>query len=252
MALRNLILLCLLPLAYARNVTVLVKSLLPGNETVSPSFVGFSIEVGKVLDMIGTKGGEQRFAQVLRNLDLTPGAHGGPVLRLGGNSADSSCFQAADNPAGMPPGCRYTITDSDLIAYTRFAEDTAKDLNISYVIDTNFGISPDPASVALPHVRGLAKHSMWHLVHAVEIGNEIDIYAKSTAEEQKAKGHRNMSYSYVYYEPEFGSYVDAFKAVGLPAQLVQGGTYCSFSARKGFDGNMSRYLNASCPCIIPI
>ena len=241
MAIYNLILLQLLPLAYARNVTVMVNSMLPGNETVSPSFVGFSIEVGGVLGMIGTDGNEKRFAQLLRNLDLTPGPHSGPVLRLGGNSADSSCFQPADNPGSLPPGCRYKITDADLNAYARFAEETAKDLNISFVIDTNFGISSDPALVALPHVRSLAKHSIWHLVHAVEIGNEVDIYAKSTSKEQKAKGHRNMSYTYVYYEPEFGSYVDAFKAAGMPARLVQGGTYCTFDERKGFDGNMSRY-----------
>jgi hypothetical protein len=46
-------------------------------------------------------------ANALRNFyELTPGPHAGPVLRLGGNSADTSCFN--DHRSG----CNYTITDA--------------------------------------------------------------------------------------------------------------------------------------------
>ena len=69
----------------------------------------------------------------------------------------------------------------------------AAGLNLSYVIDVNFGRSPDPA-LAVAHVEAIGAAGLWPLVRAVEIGNEVDIYAKPNRAEQKAKGHRNMSY----------------------------------------------------------
>ena len=90
--------LCILGAAIAAaaagaSVTVTVGDLVAGSDPVPPNFVGLSIEVGSVLKMMGSNGTKASFAQALRNLhQLTPGAHAGPVLRLGGNSADDSCF----------------------------------------------------------------------------------------------------------------------------------------------------------------
>jgi hypothetical protein len=56
-------------------------------------------------------------------------------------------------------------------------------------------VSPDPHAVAVGHVQALGAAGLWPHVRAVEIGNEIDIYAKPTQAEQRAKGHRNMSYT---------------------------------------------------------
>ena len=73
---------------------------LPDLPPVPPNFVGLSIEVGSALKMMGAAGESAPFAQALRNLHaLTPGDHAGPVLRIGGNSADDSCFVAE----GAPP-----------------------------------------------------------------------------------------------------------------------------------------------------
>jgi hypothetical protein len=232
--------------ANVENVTVYLDSSIPTE--IAPNFVGFSIEVGGVLGMIGEKGSSTPFAQMLRNLyELTPSPHPGPVMRLGGNSADGSCFKTNQT---LPPQCKYVITGQDLAAYKVFASNTANDCNVSYVIDTNFGLSPDPGDVAVAHVRAITKAGLWPLVHAIEIGNEIDIFAKGTPEEQKEKGHRNSSYDYGYYEPEFASYLAAYRQPenGMPPKIVQGATYCSFSNNPNgraysFKSNVSRYLD---------
>lgn len=59
-------------------------------------------------------------------------------------------------------------------------------------------------------------------------------------------GHRNSSYNYGYYEPEFGAFLSAYRApsVGMPAKRVQGGVYCSLSSHDTFvHANFSRYLD---------
>ena len=83
------------------------------------------------------------FAQALRNLHaLTPGNHAGPVLRIGGNSADDSCFVAQGAPPPPAALCRYNITAAvDLAAYRTFAARTARDANVSFVIDVNITIT---------------------------------------------------------------------------------------------------------------
>ena len=62
-----------------------------------------------------------------------------------------------------------------------------------YVIDTNFGASPDPTLVATRHVRAIGAAGLWDVVSGVEVGNEVDIYAKSDPQEQRLKGHRNST-----------------------------------------------------------
>ena len=222
---------------------VRVPTVARAGRSVPPNFVGLSIEVTAVLAMLGSTGNSTPMAQCLRNLaSLTPQPHAGPVLRLGGNSADKSCFDDSSTP-----GCAHRITKEELAAYKEFAHGVGADLNVSYVIDTNFGVSADPHAVATKHVAALGDAGLWPLVRAVEVGNEVDIYAKSTPSQQKAKGHRNMSYEYDYYEPEFGEYIKAYRAAGMPPRMVQGATYCSLSPtdRGGFDSNISRYLSVA-------
>ena len=229
------------PSAVVQPVTnISVLSAARTGKAIQPNFVGLSIEVPAMLSMIGATGNSSAMAQALRNLaELTPSPeHAGPVLRVGGNSADESCWDDAHTH-----GCAHRIRMEELVAYKSFAQGVARDLNLTYVIDTNFGVSPDPNVVAVGHIRALGKAGLWPLVRAIEIGNEIDIYAKSTPAQQKAKGHRNRSYTYLDYEPEFLAYVRAFRNAGMPHGRVQGGTYCALSNRGGFDANISRYVN---------
>jgi hypothetical protein len=53
----------------------------------------FSIEVPSALGMMGSDGRNAAFASLLQQLHgQTVGPHAGPNLRLGGNSADQTCF----------------------------------------------------------------------------------------------------------------------------------------------------------------
>jgi hypothetical protein len=79
-------------------------------DPIPPNFVGLSMEVAAVLSMLGAHGNRSALAQALRNLAaLTPYPHAGPVLRLGGNSADESCWGDA-----QPHGCTHRITAAEL------------------------------------------------------------------------------------------------------------------------------------------
>ena len=212
---------------------------------MAPNFIGLSLEVWGVAAYLNPS-----VATLLRELRaLSPGAHPGPVVRVGGGSADSSCFV----PVGpMPTGCGYRITHAALAEYGAFAAREA-DLNVSYVVDVNFGRSPSP-ELAAAHVAALGAAGLWPRILAIEVGNEQDHYARLTAPEQRRSGaaHRWMGYDYAAYEAEFARYVAALRAAGLPRRRVQGGTWCCAPRRMdqgarvacagGFLGNASRYL----------
>lgn len=123
---------------------------------VPANFIGFSTEVGSALAMIGANGTKASFAQLLANLvnrDESAGtAAAGPVLRVGGNSADESCLKV--NPGGDQDysGCGYNISSVDFAAYLQFASVTAAQTNMSFVLDTNFGRSSNPHAQAVNQV----------------------------------------------------------------------------------------------------
>eukprot|EP01043_Picozoa_sp_COSAG02_P036654 COSAG02_NODE_2699_length_8207_cov_2.313518_6_plen_505_part_00 len=209
-----------------QTVTVAVGSLLDSQPAVDPNFVGLSIEVGGVLHMIGEDGRAAPLATLLHHLyALTAGAHPGPTLRFGGNSADDSAWVAEKAPP-LPDGISYGITAQDLAAYTRFAGETASAANVSLIIDTNFGTSTDPARFGLPHVQAVVSYpGLLTHVSAVEIGNEMDLYFHHKPGRAQ---HRNASYTEEEYEIEFGEFLHAYEAEGgLPTGLIQAATYSS-------------------------
>ena len=86
--------------------------------------------------------------------------------------------------------------------------ETARDANVSFIIDTNFGTSPDPRKYALQHVRAVVQHpGLLEFVSGVEIGNEMDLYFH---EKPGRAVHRNKSYTEEEYEVEFGNFVETF------------------------------------------
>lgn len=138
------------PAVVTVDVTVTVDSD-SGNTSrrISPAFAGFGFDVNKALKMIGNKGGNRVYAQLLRNMQMTPGDHDATILRIGGSGADASCFINIDHP--IPENCTfYNITDQDLDAYMTFADDTAgaEGANVTFALDVNFGLSSNPAYVA--------------------------------------------------------------------------------------------------------
>ena len=136
---------------------------------VPPNFVGFSLESYSV-----RKAMVPPYARLLSHLHgATHGSHAGPVIRIGGDSADQSCW------APRPPGstadetqCARNISSADLLAYRAFAEAAGPSANISFVIDTN--LKQGDASVGAAHIRGIGAAGLWPHVSGIEIGNEVD------------------------------------------------------------------------------
>ena len=210
-----------------------IGDLLPITTTsprVAPNFIGLSIEVGAVPRMIGISGNSSALATVLHHLyALTARPHAGPTLRLGGNSADESCWHTVA-PA-YSAKCSYSIQDADLDAYVTFANTTAAAANVSFIIDTNFGLSPDPHAVAVAHLSAvLAKPGLLEHVLSFEVGNEMDIYASHCMKTPSKPCHRNGSYTEAEYEMEFDAFVEAYVNAGLsPTRMIQGATYAETS-----------------------
>jgi hypothetical protein len=93
------------------------------SKRISSAFAGFAFDVNKALKMIGEHGNNQVYAQLLRNMQMTPGDHDATILRIGGSGADQSCFINNSAAAGVaiPENCTfYNITDQDLDAYMTF------------------------------------------------------------------------------------------------------------------------------------
>jgi hypothetical protein len=230
----------LAPLSEATPTSVVVTVLPDGGNSsaISPSFAGFSFDVNKALRMIGSKGDNSVYAQLLRNMRVTSGDHDATILRIGGSGADQSCFINSSAAPGVSAAGKctfYNITDRDLDAYMAFATGVAEDVNISYALGVNFGLSSDPAYCAEGHVQRMAEKGMWGRIESIEIGNEVDCYAKSHQQ------YRGSVYDYTKYESETNTFMEKLRAVGLPHQKVQGGVYNSYSTT--FQKNIGRYLD---------
>ena len=191
---------------------VTVGPALAGLPPVATNFVGFSLEIYNLESMIGRPDGQPRqsYAQLLRNLHaLSAGPHPGPTLRVGGNSAEDTCFVAAGDAQPNSTHCVQNVTAKDLSAYRRFAEIAP---NISYVIDTNL-MQGDPA-VGAAHIAALGAAGLWPHIQAVEIGNECDHWPS------------DIQLKFADYEDRFAAFADAYAAAGMPPKMIQGATFC--------------------------
>ena len=209
---------------------------------IPENFVGVSIETNGIIPYIGPNGDNVTYAQALRNLKL---GGLGPILRIGGNSADYTCYST-----GKVPGCTRNVTDDDLNAYKHFADGPAKDLNLKYVIDTDFGMVTDPETVARKQVETLTRLDMWSYIHQVEIGNEIDIYSHHGY-------HRNTSYTFQEYMIEYNSFVKSLtRNGGIPNSttthkpIIRGAVYASPSY--DWASGMEEYVKTYIGMFIPL
>ena len=199
---------------------------------VSQNFIGVSVEVAGMIEYVGVKGDRRSYAQALANLRKSVGDYAGPTIRIGGNSADASCW----GPDATSLCVSHNITAADLAAYRTFVTTTAKDVNTSLVIDTNFGSSVLPSAYTVPYIKALNASGMWDIISAVEIGNEMGLY-----HEQKHP-YRNASYTFEEYFVEFGEFVDAAVAAGLPEGKIRGGTWCC-NPKGDYAAGLQRYLS---------
>jgi alpha-N-acetylglucosaminidase len=195
---------------------------------VSPVFVGLSTETYDAVKMYGSAANSrQSVAQALLNFkDLTPGVHEGPVIRVGGDSADSSCWKTvSDNNCSCKhcPGqkdcinvrcCSYNITITDLDAYAAFAGvpeialqhdqySAFAQLNASFVITLNLGYGPDPARAAA-EAGAILRHRVLRKLQALELGNEPASFHD---------GHRARSYNFLNYSDDIQQYLGSIHAL---------------------------------------
>lgn len=198
---------------------------------ISDRFVGFSLEVSAapVMFAVGGLGGPPRksYPTLMNTLRDASGAKAGPNIRIGGNSADSSVYLPGNDP--LPTNDTYRITDADLQLYAA----AVPAWNGTIVLDVNLR-NPSSPKLAVNHVVAAGKLTGWDLIEAIEIGNEVDLFARN--------GIRSPSYDYTPYAGEFAAYAAAIAAVvpegGWPR--IQGATWCSGK----WDSHWGDYLSS--------
>ncbi|KAK3248317.1 hypothetical protein CYMTET_42214 [Cymbomonas tetramitiformis] len=214
------------------------------SQPITSNFIGFSLQIAEAINQLRLKdaGGQWQvhgaLLQMLRNLHEIshPARSGGaispgPVLRLGGTSADNTCFE-------YPPkteGCSYNLTISDLATYRRFAKSALErfGMNLPFVLGTNLGGAVNP-KVAARLIRVLTEQHLWDApVALVEIGNEVDSYSETHPKSKLETASK--------YANEFAEYLKEYHAAGMGQLRVQGGAFSSI-ARPGYDLSLKGYL----------
>ena len=220
----------------ARGVNITVPTgapIHPGRPSISPAFASLSMEVGSAEAML-----IPAVSNVLLAIfTMTGSPHEGPVIRIGGNSADRSCWR---DYAPRPAGCRcdYEIGPEDLTRLEEFRGfPGSTKLNATFVFGVNFGCGS--SGLAAAHVRAMAAQGLFTggrnvpaVVSAVEVGNEVDRFAGT---------YRPANWTFDDYDREFVEFADALGAAGLPhsrqERRLQGAVFCdlntSFSSRLG-------------------
>lgn len=135
-------------------------------QPIGSGFVGLSLEYTALPAYAGTSAGglDPVFVQLVRN--LTPGQ--APVLRIGGDSTDSSWVAVP----GMqrPPGVKYTIR----AAWLRLAGAVTRALAARVILGIN--LEADSTKLAVVETRALIAAVGRSSVDALEIGNEPELY----------------------------------------------------------------------------
>lgn len=193
-------------------------------QPVRPNFAGVSLEVHCLPEQLGAYPNKPRvsYTNLLQNLQRQSGLEG-PIIRIGGNSADESVYNP--NSLAVPNNTRYNISAMDLKSYEQFG----KEFDVAFVIDTNFAVA-NSAKWGVAHIQGVAQVMEWNRIKAVEIGNECDLFFEN--------GLRPTSFNYEEYKQQFDLYRDAYLAAGMPSKRIQGGTFCC----SHFDSHVADYI----------
>ena len=178
----------------------------PGR-TIPPSFSGFSLEYGDVLNFTGktVTAINPVFVQLLNNIGSFN--NGPPTLRLGGNSSDSSWW----NPNGLakPPGVIYNITALDFSSLEASLNQTGSQLIMSLNLGQN------KPSIAVDEAKGALSNLSPGRILSFEIGNEPDLYASHAYYKDPTTGAtvyvHPSSYDFNQYLNEFSNYSSTLK-----------------------------------------
>ena len=144
---------------------------------ISPHFIGFSLEWDIAWTWTGLNHTRDSFITLMAQLSFSPN-DGGPLFRIGGNSADYSLYNPTHAPLpNATSGFAYTwsIDDDQLRALHRGAEAVSGQL----VLGLNFRNTTNNASWAVAHARAIERIIGWDspALKGLEIGNEPDLYS---------------------------------------------------------------------------
>ncbi len=163
--------------------------------TIPSSFSGFSLEHGDVLNFTGKTSTTINpvFVQLLNNIGNFN--NGAPILRVGGNSSDSSWW----NPNGLPKprGIIYDITAIDFSSLEASLSKTGSQL----ILGLNLG--QNNPSIAVDEAKAALSNLAPGRILSLEIGNEPDQYMYN--------GVRPSSYNFNQYLSEFSNYSGTLK-----------------------------------------
>ena len=199
--------------AVRANVTI-TGAPLRGVPPVQRGFVGLSIEYPAVAHYTGSdpRRPDRVFEQLVRG--LSPGA--APVLRIGGDSTDSTWWPAPG--AVRPLGARYTLTPS-WMAGTRAV---VRDLGARVIAGVN--LEAHRPRLAIAEARALLGGIGSHSVDAIEIGNEPSNYPRFPW--YRFGGHavyaRSSAYSFTDFTHEFSAIRRGLPGVPLAGPALSG------------------------------
>lgn len=197
------------PAASGPEVAVTVQAT-SAQRAVPFGFLGLSLEYSSIERYAGTDPSalDPVFLQLVRN--LVPGQ--APVLRIGGDSTDRTWRPAPG--LRQPPGVTFSITDRWL-AVTRAL---ARALHARLIAGLN--LEADSPQLAAAEARGLIGGLGRGAVHALELGNEPDLYPSFP-------WYRTPSGQHVTGRPpnyDMSSLIDDFTRFGaaLPSGVLAG------------------------------
>lgn len=180
--------------------------------SVPSDFCSVSIELTGVQPMF-TYGGYNSSVRVayinlLKHLKSYNTGQAGPNIRVGGNSADTSEF--VDASTALKAGDTFRVSQADLNALAA----ALPLFNGSVVIGLNFRQDSPPSDVI--DFALAAQATLGSFLEAFEIGNEVNYMVYNSV--------KNASFNAAVFNRQFGAYINALVAAGIPLRFFQAPT----------------------------
>jgi hypothetical protein len=200
-----------------RAATVTVTSA-PTGRPVARGFLGISTQYRSLEAYTGANPGaiDPAFVNLLG--DIAPAQ--GPVLRIGGDSADWSWYPVRHQK--QPPGVTYTITNG----WLQVARATAESLQAKLILDVNLeaGNRADAVGEANAMLKRIGRRN----IEAMEIGNEPELY-HHFAWYHNANGEpipgRSASWSPSQFRAQFSEFAHAMPRIPIAGPVNGLGTW---------------------------
>ncbi len=197
------------------DATVVTVDPLMSGSRVAPGFLGLSLEYPAVPAYAGIDPHALNpvFEQLVRNL----APRQAPILRIGGDSADSTWWPVPGVP--RPPGVTFAITDR----WLEVTRALAKSLGARLILGIN--LEADDPQLAAAEARALVDGVGGGRIRAFELGNEPDLYADfawyHTAAGKAVPG-RPPTYDMATFIDDFTAFADLLPRLPLAGPSLGG------------------------------